>query len=198
MESHKAQLTEELKQFLQEGLRKYAPASLALAEFRRQVRIRLQSVVDDFETQFEGIGIPTTAVTNNEFKADSADAVDTYWFIGFKNHAHGAYASYFLEWDFDLKEGSQVWVGASIYAGRKRSLREDLLDALRKKRSLSSSNDLEPGLEGEAILSAYCNATEIHKFPDVFRSVIEEWVTLLTAIGGIQQSLTPVLPSESE
>ena len=57
MKSHSPILTEEMKTFLQEGLEKYAPALLALSEFRRQVGSKLQAVLDESSSQFLELGL---------------------------------------------------------------------------------------------------------------------------------------------
>jgi len=49
-------LTDEEKTFLQEGFNNYAPALLALAEFRRRIASRLQNVLDEFSSRFDELG----------------------------------------------------------------------------------------------------------------------------------------------
>lgn len=195
MDGHKEQTTDEMKQFLQEGVNTYAPAALAMAEFRRQVRSQLQSVLDDSKSQFTELGIDLSAL-NYDSNFDDPDATSTSWFVGLRKDQGRLWGSYYLEWDSEGKEGQKLWVATNLWL-KSRQSRIKLFDALRQH-PVPLSFEIKQGDTGGSLITSYCDEREFYTFPETFRTLIEEWLALLTAIGGIQQFLTPVLPSESE
>lgn len=184
-------VSNELTQFLQEGIASYAPASLAIAEFETQVRLRLQNVLDDFSEKFETLGLDITSLnefasTVEELKIDSKVA-----YVGFrKNYSSGLFAKYWVEWNLDNREGEQLYVYALLYAGPKRPNRERLYKALTTIK-LATQCHLEQASDGSACIYSYCPTDKFYNFGENFRDLIEEWCGLLTAMGGVRQFCSP-------
>lgn len=192
MESHRSAVTEEMKKFLQEGLYAYAPALAALSEFRRQIRSRMQTVLDGFETQFAGLGLSVADLKPAGVKLDDQDLGENGSWIGLrKSHGAALYTGYYVQWDLEEPKDIQVWVGTWIYAGS-RADRDRLFGALQKKRSPLSKMDLEQNLDGSPDLSFYCDSDLFYCFDEAFRTLIEQWVGLLTSVGGIKPFLSAV------
>jgi hypothetical protein len=179
-----------MKKFLQEGLNTYAPALLALSEFRRQIRSRLQSVLEEFSIQFSGLGISVADLKPDGPKLDDHELDETSSWIGLqKNHGAELYTACNVEWNLGNPKGEQVWVSIWIYVGI-RSDRDRLFGALQKQRSPSSKADLERYSNGTSALSSYCDSDRFHSFDQTFRTLVEEWVELLSGVGGVQPFLS--------
>jgi hypothetical protein len=65
-----------------------------------------------------------------------------------------------------------------------------LVGALQKQRSPLTQTDLEQFPDGSPYLSSYCDSDLFASFDQTFRALIEEWVALLSAVGGIQPFLS--------
>jgi hypothetical protein len=70
---HEPVVNEEMKKFLQEGLHTYAPALVALSEFRRQLRSRMQTVLDEFSIQLSELGLSVADLKIEGAKLDDPD-----------------------------------------------------------------------------------------------------------------------------
>ena len=190
MENHRPEVKEEMRQFLQEGLRTYAPALVALSEFRRQIRLRLQTVLDEFSIQFSGLGLSVADLGPAGVKLDDKDLGETTSWIGLrKNHGAELYTGCHVEWNLEEPKDQQVWVGVWIYVGI-RSDRDRLFGALQKQRSPLSKTEYEQYADGSPYLSSYCDSDLFYNFDQTFRTLIEEWVGLLSGVGGIQPFLS--------
>jgi hypothetical protein len=190
LDSHRPEVTEEMKKFLQEGLRTYAPALIALSEFRRQIRSRLQTVLDEFSMKFSRLGLSVSDLRPAGVKLDDEDlGQDTSWIGLKKNHGAELYTDFHVQWNLEEPKDEQVWVGVSIYVGV-RSDRDRLFGALQKQRLPSSETDLVQYADGSPYLSRYCESDLFYTFDQTFRMLIEEWVGLLSGVGGIQPFLS--------
>lgn len=191
MAGHRPVINEEMKTFLQEGLHTYAAAFVALSEFRRQIRSRLQIVLDEFSIQFSRLGFSVADLKPSGDKLDDPDLGEKASWIGLqKNYGSELYTECHVEWNLDEQKDKQVWVGVSIYVGKLRSDRDRFFVALQKQRSPISKTDLEQMTNGSAYLSSYCDSDLFHSFDEPFRTLIEEWVGLLSGVGGIQPFLS--------
>jgi hypothetical protein len=181
MMTHKPVVSEEMKQFLQDGRLTYGDALLALSEFRRQVSSRLQTVLDEFSTSFSGLGLSVADFKLVSEKLDDPKLSGSDYGVWLKKH-HGAdlYSGCSVEWDVGEPKDEQVWVGVWIYAGKVRTDRDRFFDALQKQRSPLSKTDLEKGPDGSSILSSSCDPDQFYSFDETFRTVIKEWVGLLS------------------
>ena len=179
-----------MKKFLQEGLHTYAPALVALSEFRRQIRSRLQTVLND-SIPFSKLGLSVADLRPSGPKLDDSDLGENSSWLGLKkNHGAELYTGCEVQWDLEEPKDKQVWVGVWIYMGRIRTDRDRLFGALQKQRSPLSKTDLEQLPDGSSYLSSYCDSDLFYSFDETFRSLIEEWSGLLSGIGGIQPFLT--------
>ena len=187
---HEPAVNEEMKKFLQEGLHTYAPALVALSEFRRQLRSRMQTVLDEFSIQLSELGLSVADLKIEGAKLEDPDLSENRAAIQLRmNDGAGLYAGWRVEWDLDLPKGEQVWVGAWIYVG-KRVDRDRLFGDLQKQRPSQSKADLEQYRDGTPDLSLYCDSDRFYSFDETFRALIEEWVGLLSGVGGIQPYLS--------
>src|ERR1035438_8183447 len=187
---HEPVVNEEMKKFLQEGLHTYAPALVALSEFRRQLRSRMQTVLDGFSMQLSELGLSVADLKIEGAKLDDPDLSENCAAIQLRmNDGAGLYASWYVEWDLDLPKGEQVWVGVWIYVG-KRADRDRLFGDLQKQRPSQSKAHLEQYRDGTSHLFSYCDSDRFYSFDETFRALIEEWVGLLSGVGGIQPFLS--------
>jgi hypothetical protein len=183
-------MNDELRTFLQEGLRTYPPALVALSEFRRQVRTGLQAVLEEFSIQFAELGLPLADLRPYGAKLDDGDLSETSVRIGLRrNYGAELYSGYEVGWDLDEPKNRQLWVSAWVYVGV-RSDRDRLFSALQKEHSPLGSIELKQDSEGTSWLSAYRDPDSFHTFGLDFRSVIQQWVSLLTDVGGVRPFLT--------
>jgi hypothetical protein len=190
LENHKAPVKEEMKNFLQVGLHTYAPALVALSEFRRQVRSRLQTVLDEFSMQFSGLGLSVADLKLVGTKLDAPDLGRESPWIGLrKSQGAELITGYFVQWELGEPKDKQLWVGVDIYLGI-RADRNRLFAALQKRHSPLGKSELEQSSEGSSLLSAYCDPDLFFSFDEPFRTLIEEWVGLLSGVGGIQPFLS--------
>lgn len=194
-------VSEEMKAFLQEGLYTYAPALVALSEFRRQIRSRLQTVLEEFSTELSAIGL---SIDNLKLKAapldnESLDA--TSWWIELdKNWGGQTYVNYHVLWDKKNQKDMQVRVGAWIWLAI-RTDRNRLFSALQKRQSLLKQTHLVQDRNGLSRLVFYCNPDSFSSIEDAFRTLMEEWVGLLSSVGGVPPFLAanaPLADSPSE
>lgn len=191
METRKPKMTDEMKDFLHEGLRNYAPALLAMSEFRRQVGSRLQGVLDDSSTQFASLGLSVVDWKLAGVKLDDANLNQNSSWIGLrKTHSAELYSGCGVEWDLDEPKTEQVWTEIWVSAGRTRADRDRLFSSLQKQRSPESKTVLDQYSDGSARLYSYCDPDLFFGFDDTFRSLIEEWAAILSGAGGIQPYLS--------
>jgi hypothetical protein len=191
MESHRPKMTEEMRRFLQEGLHNYAPACVALSEFRRQIRFRLQTVLDEFSTQFAELGLSLVDLKPGDAAPDGPELNGQTSWIGLrKRHRKGLRSAFYVQWNFEEPKRRQVWVGIWIYGGKSRAERDRLFGVLQKQTSPKSETILEQESDGSSQLSSYCDSDHFHTFDGTFRTLIEEWLGLLAGVGGIQPYLS--------
>jgi hypothetical protein len=179
--AHKPVVSEEMKKFLQDGWRTYGDALLALSEFRSQVRSRLQAVLDEFSRSFSGLGLSVADFTFRSVKLDDPNLSRNSGVRLRKQHSAGLKSGCYVKWDFGKPKDKQVGVGVSIYAGKVPTDRDRFFDALQKKqRSPLSKAGLEKDPDGSSILSSSCDPDQFYSFDETFRTLIEEWVGLLS------------------
>ena len=70
MENDEVVKSDETRTFLQEGFHSYAPALVAVSEFRRRVRSRLQAVFDEFSADLSGLGLSASELRPVAAKLD--------------------------------------------------------------------------------------------------------------------------------
>jgi len=179
-----------MKAFLQEGLRTYTPALAALSEFRRQVLSKLQNVLDEFSTQLAGCGLsidnlkPKSMQLDDQGLAARAQSIELE-----RNYGGELYTNYHVIWALDEPKDKQVRVGAWIWLGI-RADRNRLFGALQKQQSLLKRADLVQDDNGLARLVLYCDSDLFYNVDGEFRILIEEWVGLLSGIGGVRPFLS--------
>ena len=191
-------LTDEEKAFLQEGFNNYAPALLALAEFRRRIASRLQNVLDEFSSRFDELGLSITGLTVAFSKLHDQNLGDKKAWIGLnKNYGAGLDLYYYVQWNFDKPERKQLWVRV-WFPGGNRVDRNRLFSAMHRIHSLDSATELKQESDG-IYLTAYCDAATFHNFDATFRTMVEEWIRLLSAIeGGLHKYLPSKASAASE
>jgi hypothetical protein len=186
-----------MKDFLNKGLCTYAPALAAISEFRRQIRTRMQTVLDDFSAKFSGLGLPVDNLRLLDAKVDDQNsAANSFWIALERNYGGELYTGYQVYCNLEKPEDPQVQVGVWVYVGI-RADRDRLFDALQKQRSLIKETHLEEARlvqdrNGKSRLSSKCDPSSFYCIEDVFRTLIDEWVDLLSGIGGIRPFLSAV------
>jgi hypothetical protein len=186
LEIQRPVVSEEMKTFLQEGLHTYAPALVALSEFRRQIRSRLQTVLEEFSTELLEVGL---SIDNLRLKAaplEKENLTPTLWSLELENNWGGeTYINYYVKCDMEKPKDKKVQVGAWVWL----PIREDrnrLFGALQRKRSHSNETDLIQDRDGISRLAAYCNPDAFSSIEETFRNLITEWVELLSSVGRIR------------
>lgn len=123
-------------------------------------------------------------------KLDDQDLGENGSWIGLrKSHGAALYTGYYVQWDLEEPKEKQVWVVTWIYVGI-RADRDRLFGALQKQHSLLSKTDLGQNSERSSELTFYFDSDRFYGFDEVFRTLIEEWVGLLTSVGGIKPFLS--------
>lgn len=193
MERHKPAITEEMKQFLQEGLRLYPPAVVALSEFQRQVRSRLQYVLDEFSEQFSELGLPVANLKPYESVRNEPDLRKGTGIGLVKSQGTQLYVYYFIKWDLEKPKEKQAWVAVEIWLNKADS-RNRLFSALQQQRSGLTSVNLAQISGGEfggsSHLSSHCDSDQFYTFDDTFRTLLEDCLKLFQGIGGLEPFLT--------
>ena len=190
MESQKPVVSEEMKTFLQEGLHTYASALVAVSEFRRQIRSRLQTVLEDHSTALSERGLPINNLVFKSARLDDQNLPESWSSIELeKNYGGGLYANYHVIWELTKPKERQVRVGVWIWLGTLPD-RNRLFGALQNHQSLLRKTHLLQDQNGLSRLASYCDPDRFYSIDDAFQTLIEEWVELLSAIGGIRQFLS--------
>jgi hypothetical protein len=193
LESNKSSGSEEIKAFLREGLRSYAPALAALSEFRRQIQVTIQAALSDFSPQFSGLGLSVGDLKLVRAKVDDQGLPASSFKIELqKNHGNELYTGYYLAWNSERPREWQVQVGAWIYAGV-RTDRDRLFGALKERRLSSKGAELEQNSVGSAVLFSYCDPDAFDAFGDDFRTLIRDWVEILASVGGVRPFLSTAI-----
>lgn len=193
MEKQQTTVTDEMKNFLQTGLRTYAPGCLALAEFRRQVLSQMQDVLDENADAFAVLGIPVKDLRPVQQKLDDPDIVSTSWQIAFKtNHGDGLYSGYSVVCELEETPDKQIWVEAWIYL-REKTDRDQLFRALKQVPG-ETGFFLDQFSDGTAQLFCYGNAENFCQISGTFRGLIQQWSRMLKSAGGI----TPYAAEQKE
>jgi len=193
MEKQQTAVTDEIKNFLQTGLRTYAPGCLALAEFRRQVLSRMQSVLDESSEAFTALGLPVSNLRPVDQKLDDPDIDKTSWQIAFKtNHGDGLYSGYSVVCQLEETPDQQIWVEAWIYFGKKTD-RDQLFRALKQVPS-EAGFFLEQFSDGTPQMICYGNPESFCQISETFRGLVQQWLRVLKSAGGI----TPYLTEQEE
>jgi hypothetical protein len=181
-------LTEEMKTFLQDGFTNYAPALVAISEFRRQVRTKLQAVVDNFSEQLEKLGLPTGNLKPTPSELDKESLTEMDGLIGIRS-TQGTAQGYYVRWIMDRPAGEQTWIAAWVYASS-REERSRLADAVRKA---PKENGTELKFTTQTVcLSAYFDPDSFYEFDKPFLILMEKWIDLLTSLGGIRVGSPPI------
>jgi len=184
MEKQQAAVSDEIKNFLQTGLRAYAPGCLALAEFRRQVLFSMQSVLEESADAFAALGIPVRDLRPVDQKLDDPDIDNKSWQIAFKtNHGDGVYSGYSVVCELEEIPEKQIWVEAWIHVGRQAE-RDQLFGALQQV-TREAGFFLDQFSDGTAQLYCYGNPERFWEIGETFRGLIREWARMLRSAGGI-------------
>ena len=166
MNSHRQEMKEEMKAFMQEGLRTYPPALVALSEFRRVIHSRLQSVLADYSNEFARLGLPIADLKPAGTKLDESDPGETW--IGLrKNHGGELYTGYYVQWNLEEPTDQQVWVAADIYVAT-RADRDRLFGVLQRHSSALVVSHLEQVSDGSSCLYSYCDSGRLMISPRLF------------------------------
>lgn len=187
-------MSEETKQFLQEGLRSYAPSLVAISDFRRQVQTRLRDVLNKFSPDFARIGLRVSDLGLVDAKLDGSSLDENSQSVELqKNHGGGFYTAYNLAWDLRKAADKRVWVEASIFVGRQAD-RDRLYAALQKHCSPGSTAVLSQyraaGAAGGTRLRSYIDPDLFYGFDEAFRTLVKEWVGLLS-----NDNVRPFIPT---
>ena len=192
MDSGSPAATEEMKQFLQDGLRNYAPALVAVSEFRRQVRSRLQAVFDEFSADLSGLGLSASELRPVAAKLDGPSLDERSSSVELERNYPELSIGCYLKWDLRASTDKQVWVGAYIYL-KLRADRDRLYAELKKQPSESKTVLFQSSARSSHLL-AYVDADAFQAFDETFRALVEEWMRLLSS-DGIRRFLPPVKES---
>ena len=106
-----------------------------------------------------------------------------------KDYGNKLMTSFYVEWDLSEPKGDEVWFGFWISVGF-RADRDRLFAALQKQRLPSSKTFLEQFSDGTPLLWSSCDKEIFSSFRDVFRTLVAEWIALLSGIGGVQPFLS--------
>jgi hypothetical protein len=184
-----------MRKFLQEGMQAYPAALVALSEYRQQVRSRLQAVLEEFSIQLAELGLSIADQRPAGPKLDDTNLSESGSWIGLrKNHGASLETGCHVEWDLEKQKEKQLWAGVWVYVGA-RPARDRLFSALQKCHSTSSKTDLTQYPDGSPYLSVYCDPDSFDNFDENFRALLEEWVQILSAAGGIRPFLSPAAAS---
>ena len=187
MENNESVVSEQMKNFLNEGLRTYAPALAAISEFRRQIQTRLLTVLDDYSPELSRLGLAVDNLRFLDAKVDDLDSSADRFLIGLeKNYGGELYAGYHVECNMEQQENPRVCVGAWVYVGT-RAGRDHLFQIIQEKRLLPSKTHLVQDRNGKSRLFLPCDPGSFFNINEVFRSLIEDWVGLLKTVGGIHE-----------
>lgn len=190
MNSQTSVVSDEMKTFLQEGLSTYAPALVALSEFRRQIRTRLQAVLEERSTELAELGLSVENIGLKSARLDDQNLETSSSSIELeKNYGGDLYANYHVIWDLEEPKDRQVRVGAWIWLGI-RADRDRLFSALQKQRSPMRKTRLMQDRNGLSRLLLYSDPDRFYGIDDTFRTLAGEWVDHLSGIGGVQPYLS--------
>lgn len=179
-------MPEEMKQFLQDGLEQYAPALLAVSEFRRQVFSRMQEVLDEYSSALAEVGLPNDELKPVGAKLDYSSLAENGSSIALQqNLGNGRYNQYRVEWDWSENDGEQLWAGAWIYLAKKPD-RERLYAAL-EGRQPGTKTHLQQFNDGTSDFYRCFDPKDFHSFDQVFRALVIDLIEILSSVGGIQR-----------
>lgn len=99
------------------------------------------------------------------------------------------YTNYHVTWHTDGPKEKQVRVGVFVWTDKKEK-RNNLFKALQKEQKLLKKARLSQDQNGLSRLALYSDSDLFPRIDEPFRALVEEWIELLAAIGGIQ----PFLP----
>jgi len=185
MDSNTSAGSEQMKVFLQEGLSNYAPALVALSEFRRQIQATMLTVLGEFSASFSELGLSIENLKLVRANLDDQNLKANSFMVDLKkDYGGGLSAGYYVAWDSEKPAETQVQIAAWVYLGT-RPNRDGLFAALTERRTLPNDTELEQNSYGTTVLVSFCNPVDFFAFGDSFRTVIEEWVDLLSAVGGV-------------
>lgn len=174
-----------MKTFLQDGLLTYAPALVAVSEFRRQIQSKLRTVLEEKSTQFSESGLPINNLILKSAHLDDQNLAESWFSIELeKNYGNELYANYHVICNLEKPKDRQVRVGAWIWAGT-RPDRNRLFSALQNQQSHLKKTHLQQDQNGLSRIVLYCDPDRFYSIEDDFRTLIEEWLELLSNIGGI-------------
>ena len=169
MENDEAVKSDETRTFLQEGFHSYAPALVAVSEFRRLISLKLKRLqLDDVDLSLNAGSVELEKILNARF-----------------------YTNYHVTWHTDGPKEKQVRVGVFVWTDKKEK-RNSLFKALQKEQKLLKKARLSQDQNGLSRLALYCDSDLFPRIDEPFRALVEEWIELLAGIGGIQ----PFLPED--
>jgi hypothetical protein len=193
MENDEVVKSDETRTFLQEGFHSYAPALVAVSEFRRLISLKLQGVLEESATRLSDLGLGIDG--GLKLKRPSLDDVNlsvSYGSIELEKSQNARfYTNYHVIWHTDGPKEKQVRVGVFVWTDKKEK-RNSLFKALQKEQKVLKKVHLSQDPNGLSRLALYCNPELFPKIDEPFRALVEEWIELLASIGGIQ----PFLPED--
>jgi hypothetical protein len=191
MENDESVKNDETRTFMQEGFHSYAPALVAVSEFRRLISLKLQGVLEESSTRLSDLGLGIEG--GLKLKRPTLDDVNLSVSHGSieleKSQNARFYTNYHVTWHTDGPKEKQVRVGVFVWTDKKEK-RNGLFKALQKKQNLLKNAKLSQDQNGLSRLALYCDSDLFPTVEEPFRALVEEWIELLAGIGGIQ----PFLP----
>ena len=193
MENDEAVKSNEIRTFLQEGFLSYAPALVAVSEFRRLIGLKLQGVLDESATRLSDLGLGIdSGLKLKRLQLDDVDLSLNAGSVELEKILNArCYTNYHVTWHTDGPKEKQVRVGVFVWTDKKEK-RNSLFKALQKEQKLLKKARLSQDQNGLSRLALYCDSDLFPRIDEPFRALVEEWIELLAGIGGIQ----PFLPED--
>jgi hypothetical protein len=180
-----AQMTDELKNFLQQGFHAYGNALVAIAEFRRQISSPIREVLEEFSVPLSELGLSVDGFKLKRAPMDDGEISASYGSIELEKNSSGHfYANYHILWDLEMPKETQVAVGVWAWAST-RPLRDSLYADLQKEKAVLKNATLRKDPNGLSRLVLYIDPNQFYRVHEHFRLLLEDWVELITRIGGV-------------
>jgi hypothetical protein len=180
----------EVKAFLEEGLKGYARALVALTEFRRRLKDKMISVLENFGTRLADIGLPIDGLKLEKLYLDELNPSATAAkIVLLPNQNVPFFTNYHINWDAKWAKDTRIRVGVYIWA-KDPTKRSILYAALRPRQGSLKKATLSQDPNGLSRLAIYCDADLISTIEEPFRILVEDFVELLEGVDGIRRLLT--------
>ena len=127
MENDEAVKSDETRTFLQEGFHSYAPALVAVSEFRRLISLKLQGVLDESATRLSDLGLGIdSGLKLKRLQLDDVDLSLNAGSVELEKIVNARfYTNYHVTWQTDGPKEKQVRVGVWVWTDKKEKRNND-------------------------------------------------------------------------